>query len=360
MSNTSVMDQLNDAIESFIAGADGNLMAGPEDEESNKEARDLFATAREFRYIARPEFKTRLRSELQWKAAAKAASTHEPGAALDNTDVLPTLFGKGYGAFPVHGRNFVASMMLHAAALALVIGSGLWVAQHRDEVKHEIMSTLIDPGEYALPPAPTEAGGGGGGGDRDKIAASKGSAPRFDRQQITPPMVVLRNSQPKLPVEPTLVGPPSLVFPHTSQTGDPMGAILTASNGPGFGGGIGNGTGGGIGSGSGPGLGPGYGGGIGGGIYRVGGGVSAPRAIFEPDPEYSEEARRAKYQGSVVLWVVIGPDGRPRDIRVQRSLGMGLDEKAIEAVRKWRFDPAKKDGRPVAVQVNIEVNFRLY
>jgi TonB family protein len=92
----------------------------------------------------------------------------------------------------------------------------------------------------------------------------------------------------------------------------------------------------------------------------VGGGVSAPRPIYDPDPEYSEQARQAKYQGAVLLWVVVGPDGRPRDIRVQRSLGMGLDEKAIEAVKQWRFEPARKDGQPVAVQVNIEVNFRLY
>ena len=112
--------------------------------------------------------------------------------------------------------------------------------------------------------------------------------------------------------------------------------------------------------GSGPGVGPGYGGGIGGGAYRVGGGVSAPRVLFSPDPEYSEEARKAKYQGTVVLWVVVGPDGRPRDIRVQRTLGLGLDEKAIEAVRQWKFDPARKNGQPVAVQINVEVNFRLY
>ena len=92
----------------------------------------------------------------------------------------------------------------------------------------------------------------------------------------------------------------------------------------------------------------------------MGGGVSAPKAIFTPDPEYSEEARKAKYQGVVVLWLVIGADGHPQQIRVARPLGMGLDEKAIEAVRTWRFDPARKDGQPVAVQMNVEVSFRLY
>jgi TonB family protein len=92
----------------------------------------------------------------------------------------------------------------------------------------------------------------------------------------------------------------------------------------------------------------------------VGGGVSVPRATYNPDPEYSEQARKAKYQGTVVLWAIIGSDGRPRELRVQRSLGMGLDEKAIEAVRRWRFEPAMKDGQPVAVQINIEVDFHLY
>jgi len=107
-------------------------------------------------------------------------------------------------------------------------------------------------------------------------------------------------------------------------------------------------------------VGPGEGGGIGGGLYRVGGGVSAPRTTYAPDPEYSEEARKAKYQGTVVLYLIVSPDGHPRDMRIIRSLGMGLDEKALEAVRTWRFEPAMKDGRPVSVQINVEVSFRLY
>jgi protein TonB len=88
--------------------------------------------------------------------------------------------------------------------------------------------------------------------------------------------------------------------------------------------------------------------------------VSPPRALETPDPEYPEGARRALQQGTVVLWLIVGPDGKPRDIRVSRALGMGFDEKAIEAVSRWRFEPAMKDGKPVAVQINVEVNFRLY
>jgi len=95
------------------------------------------------------------------------------------------------------------------------------------------------------------------------------------------------------------------------------------------------------------------------GVFRGGGGVSAPRVSYSPDPEYSDEARRAKYQGTCVLSLIVGPDGLPQDIRVARSLGMGLDEKAIEAVQQWRFQPALKDGKPVAVAINVEVQFRL-
>ena len=94
-------------------------------------------------------------------------------------------------------------------------------------------------------------------------------------------------------------------------------------------------------------------------IYRVGGGVSAPRVIYAPNPEYSEKARKAKYSGTCTLSIVVGSDGVPRDIKVYDPVGMGLDEKAVEAVQKWRFQPARKDGHPVAVQISVEVRFQL-
>ena len=128
-----------------------------------------------------------------------------------------------------------------------------------------------------------------------------------------------------------------------------------------MGGGIGGKAGGGVGGdGGGPGRGPGSSGGCCGNIYSPGNGVSIPRAIYSPEPEFSEEARRSKYQGEVTLLATIGADGHTRDLLVVRSLGMGLDEKAIEAVRTWRFEPGKKDGRPVAVQMNIIVSFHLF
>lgn len=94
-------------------------------------------------------------------------------------------------------------------------------------------------------------------------------------------------------------------------------------------------------------------------IYRIGNGVSAPRAVYTPDPEYSEEARKANCGGEVVLWLIVGADGKTHDVKIARPFGLGLDEKAVEAVRQWKFEPGRKDGQPVATQVNVEVNFRL-
>src|SRR5581483_6261814 len=255
---------------------------------------------------------------------------------------------------------FVLSFSLNTVIGILLVLSGHWVVAHRTDIQNRVITLVSDVSPCVLPPSKTEAGGGGGGGDRDKLAASKGSPPKFAREQITPPVVVARNLDPKLAMEPTVVGPPNITFP-TGPVGDPLSAVLgPPSNGPGFGGGIGSGSGGGVGWGNGPGVGPGAGGGIRGGLYKVGGGVSAPRPIFSPDPEYSEEARHAKYQGTVILYVIVGPDGKPHDVRVMRSLGMGLDEKAIDTVKTWRFDPARKNGQPVAVQISVEVTFRLY
>jgi len=91
----------------------------------------------------------------------------------------------------------------------------------------------------------------------------------------------------------------------------------------------------------------------------MGGGVTAPTVLYKVEPEYSEEARKAKYQGTVELVIEVDTNGKPRNLKVVRSLGLGLDEKAIEAVEKWKFRPGYKDGHPVVVQAYVEVNFRL-
>jgi protein TonB len=284
--------------------------------------------------------------------------------AAQQYDIMPTLFGAGYDQYQVRPANFVLSFALQTLLVAFIVGSAYWVAQHRQEIKVQITELIApqDVSPYIMQPAKDVAGGGGGGGDRDKLPAPKGGLPKASMQPLAPPAVVIRNENPKLAVDPSVLVPPNIPLPHSAQMGDPLSNVLgPASNGTGYGGGIGSGHGGGVGSGSGAGVGPGSGGGIGGGVFRVGGGVSAPKELYAPEPEYSEEARKAKYQGTVVLWVVIGPDGRPHDpIRVLRSVGMGLDEKAIEAVKQWKFDPAKKDGKPVAVQIAVEVDFHLY
>jgi len=270
-----------------------------------------------------------------------------------------------WGFYNYRKNGVLGSTAMHILALLLIVGGTILARRMvRTFTQSGHVMTVISPDEIpSLPPSKTQAGGGGGGGDRDKFQAPKGKLPKFSMEQITPPMVVVRNPDPKLAVDPTVVVPPQIkLASNMPNLGDPMSHLPSGppSNGTGSGGGIGSGSGGGVGSGEGPGVGPGHGGGIGGGVFRVGGGVSAPRALFSPDPEYSEEARKAKFQGTCVLWLVVGPDGRPRDIRVTRSLGLGLDEKAIEAVKQWKFEPALKDGKPVAVEINVEVSFRLY
>jgi TonB family protein len=95
-------------------------------------------------------------------------------------------------------------------------------------------------------------------------------------------------------------------------------------------------------------------------IAKVGPGVSPPRLTYSPEPEFSETARAAGYQGVSTLSLIVGVDGKPHNIRVLNALGMGLDEKAVAAVSAWRFSPALKDGKPLAVEIAVEVDFHLY
>ena len=123
---------------------------------------------------------------------------------------------------------------------------------------------------------------------------------------------------------------------------------------------MGNGTGGGIGSGNGNGIGPGSGGNAGDGVMEVGGGVSPPKVIYQVDAEFSEEARKAKFSGDVYISVIVDEQGRPTHVHVVRGVGMGLDEKAIEAVRQYKFKPAMLKGKPVKVAVDVNVVFNIY
>ena len=267
------------------------------------------------------------------------------------------------GSAPKYGRAGLGSILFHVFGVVVLItlASSSTVRKAIQPTTTLIIAPDLAPYEPPMAPKKQLMGGGGGGGDRSPLPASKGRLPKMSPKQFTPPMAVVNNPDPKLIMEPTLVGPPDVKLPNVNmaQYGDPFAKVGPPSNGPGSGGGIGSGSGGGVGSGRGGGFGPGEGGGFGGGVYRIGGGVSAPVPIFKVEPEYSEEARKAKFQGTVLLSIVVDETGKTRDIKVLRSLGLGLDEKAIEAVMKWRFRPAYREGKPVAVAANVEVNFRL-
>lgn len=229
----------------------------------------------------------------------------------------------------------------------------------RQAVKEVVTLTApVDISEFK--PKPQKMQGGGGGGDRSPLPAPKGKLPKQSLRQFTPPAVIPPEKA-KMTVDPSIIAPPDVPLPNVNlpNYGDPLAKLGPLSNGPGSGAGIGSGSGGGVGSGKGGGLGPGEGGGFGGGVFRVGGGVTAPTLLYKVEPEYSEEARKAKFQGTVVLYVEVDPSGKAINPKVIRSLGLGLDEKAIEAIKKWKFKPGYKDGKPVTVAATIEVNFRL-
>lgn len=269
-----------------------------------------------------------------------------------------------WGFYNYKKNGALGSTVAHVIVIALIIGGTILGRRLVTQVaaKPTATTTLIDPGDYSMKPAKTQAGGGGGGGDKDVLQASKGRLPKFSMQQITPPAAVIRNLNPKLAVEPTVIVPPDIkvAMNNMPNLGDPKSSAIIPSNGTGSGSGIGSGSGGGVGSGNGRGVGPGDEAGMGGGAYRPGRGVTAPRVIYQTDPEFSEEARKAKYQGTCVLGLVVDAQGRPTKIRVLNALGMGLDEKAIESVKNWKFEPGKKDGHDVAVEIAVEVDFHLY
>jgi len=254
------------------------------------------------------------------------------------------------------------------AALFLVVGTTaallLWVNLRVRAIPPKVPTEVVDLKPYTpvAPPKLSMMGGGGGGGDRDLVQVSKGKIPKLSTRQITPPQIV-RNDHPKLAVEPTIVMPKNIPLPQVDMPNLGMptsNQVQLASNGTGAHGGMGSGSSGGLGAGSGSGYGPGSGGGTGGSVYHVGGGVSPPTVISSVDPEYSDEARRAKYTGIVVVSLIVDAQGNPQHVNVVRRLGMGLDEKAVEAVRQYKFKPAMFQGHAVPVEVNIEVNFQIY
>ena len=269
-----------------------------------------------------------------------------------------------WGLYGRQNKSFLMSTGFQVAIVGVIVLLSTTKAGQQvvKQTVSLVLPTDLDPFQPKIPPKPKAMQGGGGGGDRSPLPAPKGKLPKASLKQFTPPMVVVNNPNPKLIMEPSIIAPPDVNLPQVNlpNYGDPLGKLGgPLSNGPGSGGGIGSGSGGGVGSGKGGGVGPGEGGGFGGGVFRVGGGVTAPALLWKKEPEYSEEARKAKHQGTVVLYIEVTPDGKASNMKVMKSLGLGLDEKAMEAVKQWKFQPGKKDGKPVTVAATIEVNFRL-
>jgi periplasmic protein TonB len=230
---------------------------------------------------------------------------------------------------------------------------------------HQQAVTPIDISDFDVkaPKADSAAGGGGGGGSHDIVDPIKGHLPPRMKDPITPPQIPVLD-KPKLAIPSAIDVQPNITLPdnpNLPNIGVKSSANVTLdSNGSGDNG-MGIGKGGGMGPGNGNGYGPGTGGNTGGGLYHVGGGVSAPVPLNSVEAEFSDEARRAKYQGVCLISLIVDAQGNPQNPRVVRALGMGLDEKALEAVRKYKFKPAYKQGvGPVPVMITVEVNFRLY
>lgn len=257
------------------------------------------------------------------------------------------------------------SLLAHLAFVAVMVyvsALGIGIKKETERIK-DFDIVYVPSQRITFPTSDKPVGGGGGGGEKIVEPATKGKLPKRIPVQITPPVSIPKNVEPELPEEPTVLVPPEIEIENIEipDFGDLLSGVESdaVSPGPGSEGGIGEGVGGGVGSGSGSGVGPGEGGGIGGGAYQVGGGVSAPVLIYKVEPLYSDEARKAKIQGTVILSVIVGDDGFVREAEIVVSVGYGLDEAAMDAVRTWRFKPGEKDGAPVSVRAIIEVSFRL-
>jgi TonB family protein len=263
-----------------------------------------------------------------------------------------------WGTYKYRKRSMLSSSAAHVAAVVI-----LFVTVPR----HQLPDMLRDPIDLAIPVeitrfllAPPQQGGGGGG-DKSPLPASDGPLPRFQLTQLAPPAPSQSEIRPKLAVSPSLIGPRNMEASVLDWTflGSPLDEVGPPSAGPGSGGGIGSGTGSGVGAGNRAGYGPGDGAGAD-SVFKVGGDVTAPELRVQIDPEYPEKARVQRLQGAVLLSIEVWPDGRAHNVRVERGLGLGLDERAVEAVRKWEFEPGTKDGEPVRVVCRVEVIFQLF
>jgi len=278
------------------------------------------------------------------------------------------LFDARPGNVPTARAPFAISTFVHGgliAAAVIVATLGVGGAQtvpdnHREpEPLRMVYLALHGPG-----------GGGGGGGIKAPTPAPK--AERKGRASLssplpvrTPPPTPERVETPPPKVEPELLPPVEApVVAVSAEKRDRIGVFEDTppradSRGSGTQGGVGTGQGTGLGEGEGSGIGEGSGGGTGGGPYRPGSGIDPPSLLREVKPTYTEEARTRGIRGEVVMEIVVRRDGSVGDVRVLQGLGYGLDARALEAVRQWRFAPARRRGTPVDVIVEVAMEFEI-
>lgn len=301
-----------------------------------------------------------------WLAAGQIRTIHGTPyiAGADAIRVgrhLKTSGGAARGRYELVGAA-CASSAVHAALLAAV----LWfsAAAASTEAVEEPPPT---PTRLVFIMTPGPGGGGGGGGLRSPLPPARAQRRAPERRRVSVPAVV----EPVAPAPTPIVRPPEpapeLNAPVVPAAADPReqpgvverGEDVATSQGPGTNGGAGTGQGTGSGEGTGSGIGDGLGGGYGGGPFRPGAGIEPPRLLHEVKAVYTEEARRRSLTGDVLLEIVVRRDGSVGDVSVIRALGAGLEQRAIEAVRQWRFTPARRHGTPVDVIVEIAVEFTL-
>jgi protein TonB len=286
---------------------------------------------------------------LEQRLKARLAQESERSQARTQAEIQPRPFAF---AESVATRRSAASMWTAVASHVVVLLAVFVLASQasRKMTRPLMMTVLLPP-----PPAPPQARlMGGGGGAHDVAPVTVGRLPKFATEQIVAPKAP-PTIPPKLAVEPTVVMQKDLKMANNEMPNLGMPNAPAASVGS-----LGTGSGGGIGSGNGNGVGPGSGGNMGGGVYRIGGGVRAPVVIAQVDPEFSEEARKQKFSGNVLVDLIVDEQGNPTHVRVARGVGLGLDEKAVDAVRQYRFKPATRDGKPVKVELSIEVRFEIF
>jgi protein TonB len=308
------------------------------------------------RTVANPELPERTRVHVQTRAWVK--EMHKPTSQKRDVGHPAVVAPQVFLDFErrMHpkrdAKSTAAAMLLHAAAIALFFFWGAKAIHNNMVAKQAELTAILTP----PPMAPLKDTMGGGGGQRGATPVSKGQLPNFANTQITPPKAPPMD-QPILKVrmpDPTIEVQTNLKMANNNMPN------LGMPNSPLIGNSMGNGTGSGLGSGNGGGIGPGSGGNYAGGLRKVGGGVSSPVVIYQVEPEFSEEARKAKFMGVVTVNLVVDTHGLPQNVHVLRGAGMGLDDKAVAAVKQYRFKPAMEGGKPVPVELNVEVQFQIF